>query len=596
MKQTIFILAISIFPITVFAESTLISPMIGGIDICQSAINKGMTNTYEAAKYCQSINETSSTLIEKKLSEFGPEKSKDGKFQMGYMLSFPLLSYVKINNDGSYEIDKEKIRYRLKLLHDTNRQAVIYLFSNHFSVSEGAKTEELITKIDSKNMMQLSDGTVPVDNYFSSKTYPWAINENNSLIDKIRKDAINEVLSQVCALDTVDKQKIRAVTVLGEVHYTFPDFFNGMGYRGEMKLTDYSEKSIKKFRSYLFEKYKSIKSLNDKIDSEYKSFDEINPPSKDINTVHLNNFFEHLDYASSGRLAIYGWAAGNNHGAAKIKIFIDGKDVGYAESGLSRMDVYQAMPTLGTSAVGYRYYLDFRKMSKGIHVVDVVHENNGKLTLMKSIDVPVIDRQQTKPVRVGEGVKLPEEKTMKFWNDYPESLKPVYYNPLSEEFYNFRKKEVANEIRKYADIVSSSCIGEDKTFSHQIAPMFNADWNEEKLAVEDSLKKNSYYNIGLNTYGSAFYGEYTFNWLKASGIERYGIPEAHPMVENEKVIYDALERHHNNGAIFISPYYFELKPESFGVDKEHEKFSISENNASYYSSNFYRALKGIMTE
>ncbi|HCM8115027.1 TPA: hypothetical protein N3515_003227 [Klebsiella quasipneumoniae] len=40
MKQTIFILAMSIFPVTVFSESTLISPMIGGIDICQSAIKK----------------------------------------------------------------------------------------------------------------------------------------------------------------------------------------------------------------------------------------------------------------------------------------------------------------------------------------------------------------------------------------------------------------------------------------------------------------------------------------------------------------------------------------------------------------------------
>ncbi|HBZ4249015.1 TPA: hypothetical protein MG551_19310 [Klebsiella aerogenes] len=301
MKQTIFILGMSILPITAFSESTLISPMIGGIDICQSAIKKGIRNTYEAAKYCQSINETSSTLIEKRLSEFGPEKSKDGKFQVGYMLSFPLLSYVNMNPDGSYKIDKAKIQYRIKLLHDTKRQAVIYLFSNHFSVSEGAKTEELISKLDSKNMMQLSDKIIPVDNYFSSKTYPWAINASNSLIDKIRKDTINEVLSQLCALDIIDKQKIRAVTVLGEVHYTFPDFFNGMGYHGKMKLTDYSDNSIKRFRNYLIEKYKNINSLNDNMGSEYKSFDEITPPSKDINTTHLNNFFEHLDYASSGK-------------------------------------------------------------------------------------------------------------------------------------------------------------------------------------------------------------------------------------------------------------------------------------------------------
>ncbi|VDA63382.1 hypothetical protein BANRA_01665 [Klebsiella pneumoniae] len=185
--------------------------------------------------------------------------------------------------------------------------------------------------------------------------------------------------------------------------------------------------------------------------------------------------------------------------------------MGYAESGLSRMDVYQAIPTLGTSAVGYRYYLDFRKMSKGIHVVDVVHDDNGKLTLMKSIDVPVMDRQQTKPVRVGEGIKLPEEKSMKFWNDYPETLQPVYYNPLSEDFITL-EKEVAREIQKYADI-KLIMHWEDRTFSHQIAPMFNADWNEEKLQLK-THKKNNHYNIGLNAYGSAFYGDYIFNWLK----------------------------------------------------------------------------------
>ncbi|HFO2504644.1 TPA: hypothetical protein ACHJH6_004558 [Klebsiella pneumoniae] len=64
--------------------------------------------------------------------------------------------------------------------------------------------------------------------------------------------------------------------------------------------------------------------------------------------------------------------------------------------------------------------------------------------------------------------------------------------------------------------------------------MFNADWNEEKIAVEDSLKKNNHYNIGLNAYGSAFYGDYIFNWLKTSGIESYGIPEVHPMIKTKK--------------------------------------------------------------
>lgn len=593
MRIMPFALAAALLPGAAVAD-TLISPMIGGLDVCPSVISKGITSTYDAATYCQSIHETSATLIEKKLAEFGPKKSADGKFQIGYMLSVPLLSYVDMKSDGSFSIDKEKIRYRLQLLKDTDRQAVVYLFSNHFSVSEKARTEDEISKADKNSLMQLSNGKVPIDGYFSSKTYPWAINADGSLIDKVRKAAVKEVLSQLCEMDDADKNKIRAVTVLGEVHYTFPDFFNGMGYKGKVQITDYSPESVKRFRQYLSGKYKNIDALNKELGSDFKSFDEINPPSKDINTDHLNNFFEHMDYASSGKLAIYGWAAGKSGKPAKIKVFIDGKDAGYAEAGLSRMDAYQAIPELGTSAVGYRYYLDFRKMSHGIHSVDVVHDDAGKMTLLKHLDVPVMDRQQTTPKQVGKAVPFPPEEKMRFWNDYPESMKAVYYNPLSEGFYNFRKAAVASEISEYADIVSHSCIGKDKTFSHQIAPMFNADWNQEKIAASDSLKKNSHYNIGMNTYGSAFYGDYTFNWLKASGITKYGMPEAHPMVESEKVIVDAINRHHKSGAVFISPYYVDIKPANFGVDKDHAKFEIKKGNKEYHSDSYFDAIRKVM--
>lgn len=594
MRIIPFVLAATAIPGAALAGDTLISPMVGGVEVCQSAINKGITSAYDAATYCESVNETSSSLLVKKLSEFGPQKSADGKFQVGYMLNFPLLSYVDIKEDGTFSINKKKISFRLKLLKDTNRQVVIYLFSNHFSASEKAKTEAAIAKADSSSMMQLSDGKVPIDGYFSSKIYPWAINADGSLIDKIRKSAMDEVLSQICSLDENDKNKIRAVTVLGEVHYTFPDFFSGMGYKGKMQITDYSSGSIKRFQKYLAQKYNSIEALNNRLGSEYKSFEEIYPPSKDINTDHLSSFFEHMDYASSGKLAIYGWAAGKDGKPAKIKVFVDAKDAGYAETGLNRMDVYQAIPSLGTSAVGYRYYLDFRNLSYGIHTVDIVHDDNGKLTLMKHLKVPVMDRQQTIPNPVGKGVDFPAETNMRFWNDYPESLKAVYYNPLSEEFYDFRKAAVAGEISEYADIVSSSCIGKDKTFSHQIAPMFNADWNEEKIAADNSLKKNSHYNIGMNTYGSAFYDDYTFDWLKKSGITKYGIPEAHPMVEDESIIYSALERHHNNGAAFISPYYIDIRPLSFGVDKDHAKFEVKEGNHNYYSDDYFKAIRHVM--
>lgn len=595
MKIKAITLLVSSFVSTAcYAGDTLISPMVGGLDVCPSAVSKGIKNAYEAAKYCESINETSSITLEKKLAEFGSRYSPDGRFQVGYTIGFPLLSYVNMNDDGSYTIDKDKIKFRLKLLKDTPRQAIVYLFSNHFSVSNNAETEGKIAKADNSSLMELSNGSSPIDGYFSSKTYPWAIDAKSSLIDKVRKDVIKEILYQVCNLDDANKEKIRAVTILGEVHYTYPDFFNGMGYNNKFEITDYSIAGVQRFQTYLKEKYKDIGGLNKAIGSTYSSFTEVYPPSKDINKDKLDNFFQHIDYASSGKLAIYGWAAEKDGGPVKVKIFLDGADNGYAEYGLNRMDVYQQKPELGRSSVGYRYLLDISKLKPGIHRVDVVRDNNGMLTLMKGIDVPVMDRMQTAPKVLSAGLKLPEEKEILFWNDYPETLKPVYYNPLSDEFYQFRKKSVAEEIRNYADLVGSSCIPKDKIFSHQIAPMFNGDWNLEKTAVTDSLKKNNSYNIGFNTYGSAFYGDVTFDWLKKNDISRYGIPEAHAMVSNKKLIVDAFDKHHAQGAFFISPYYIEIQPETFGVDKEHAKFNIENANAAYYSSSMFNAIKDIM--
>ena len=590
------LLAVTLIPSLVFASDTLISPMVGGLDICQSAIIKGITNSYDAEKYCRSINETSSSLLEKKLFEFGNKKSPSDKFQIGYTLGFPILSYVDMKSDGSFTINKDKIKFRIKLLKDTNRDAVVYLFSNHFSVTNHAETEEKIADIDKSSLMQLSDGKSPIDGYFSSKTYPWAINSDGTLIDKVRKATIKEILAQLCSMDETDKKKIRAVTVLGEVHYSYPDFFNGMGYKGIMQLTDYSPDSVAKFQEYLQSKYHNIEELNKYFNSDFPSFKDIYPPAKNINTDKLTNFFQHIDYASSGELAIYGWAAGKDGSPVKVKVFIDGTDAGYAEYGLNRLDVYQSMPSIRRASVGYRYYLDIKKLSHGIHTVDIVHDDNGKYTLMKHLEVPVMDRTQSAPETVGKAVTFPQEKDILFWNDYPESLKPVYYNPLSEEFYKFRKMNVTKEITEYANIVSSSCITKNRTFSHQIAPMFNGDWNQEKTAVSDSLKKNDAYYIGFNTYGAAFYGDVTFKWLKDSGITRYGIPEAHPMVESQKIISEALEKHHEMGAVFISPYYIELKPENFGDDKEHGKFKIAPNNTQYYSSATYNAIKEAMAK
>lgn len=104
-----------------------------------------------------------------------------------------------------------------------------------------------------------------------------------------------------------------------------------------MQLTDYSPDSVAKFQDYLQSKYHNIEELNKSFNSDFPSFKDIYPPAKNINTDKLTNFFQHIDYASSGELAIYGWAAGKDGSPVKVKVFIDGTDAGYAEYGLNRL-------------------------------------------------------------------------------------------------------------------------------------------------------------------------------------------------------------------------------------------------------------------
>ncbi|OCG18724.1 hypothetical protein A9G22_05065 [Gilliamella sp. App2-1] len=66
---------------------------------------------------------------------FGNFKSVNGKFQISYVISLPLLCYAVMEQKGEIKINKKKISYQLKLLKDSMLPVVIYLFSNYFSVS-----------------------------------------------------------------------------------------------------------------------------------------------------------------------------------------------------------------------------------------------------------------------------------------------------------------------------------------------------------------------------------------------------------------------------------------------------------------------------
>jgi len=582
------------------AETTLIAPMMEGLRGCKSASDNLQINSSDlAVELCRQRKESAATLVEEKLSEIGPESSVSGRFKLGYTLGMPLLSYVDIE-DKETPINRGRIRDDLRIISQSERELVLYIFSNHFVGSDQIDAAELISS-DSQSLMQLASGRSPTDKYFNSAIYPWSVGNPKSKIREYRTASLKAVVDEMCKLPVKDRVKIRAITTLGEVHHFFPQFKSGMSYDGGYQITDYSESSVAEFRAWLESKFSNIDMLNAQLSSNFKSFGDINPPSKNINKDHLNSFFEHIDAYSHGVIPFYGWAYHEEGKLFDIYVYLNGQYVGVADTNLTRLDVEQSIKELNNSNVGYRYNLDFTRLPKGVHKVELRFISEGKASALGEYELVVMGRTQTSPVSIvqQELIRVDDKKpkNIRYWSDHPKNLTAVFYNPLSKLWNEFREIQIKNEIEYYARILKSSCMDGSKVFSAQIAPMFNGSWNSNFFATAESLKKNENYSLGINLYGGIVYGDHFFDWLSHQQHNRYGVPEMHPMTsQNPDVMVEAMSRHNLNGAVFLSPYYISLQPRRFGFDQEHGKFKISPDNNHYGSTQYFKALQMIMQQ
>ncbi|MCP5207407.1 MAG: beta-galactosidase [Hahellaceae bacterium] len=600
MRSTLRMVGISflIFSAALRAEFTLIAPMVEGLNACKSAAeNLQIMDGNAAVQYCKSKNESAATLLEDELMKIGPKVSADGQFGLGYTLNMPLLSYIEVAND-EMNVNRDLIKQDLQLLSDSDRKVVLYLFANHFVSGGAVATAEALSK-DPGSVMQLADGSVPGDKYFDTGVIPWSLGNAASKVRQAKTLAMNAVIDEVCHLPQSDIDKIHAATTLGETHHMFPNFKSGMGYGETYKITDYSAYSVDAFQQWLKAKYGRIESLNAKLQSQYESFSQIVPPSKNIKTDKLNSFFEHIDPYAHGSIPFLGWAYDKTGKDFEILAYLNGQYVGDAAVGMTRLDVAQSIPELDDSNVGYRYDLDFSSLPPGVHVVELRFFQDGKTSLLKKYSIAVMDRRQSEPEVVEQHVLVSVDSAstggIRFWADHPKDLIALFYNPLARLWNDFREQQVTSEIEFFAQILESSCLGKERIFSAQIGSMYNATWNPHFFAADDSLKKNSHYSLGVNLYGGVVYGDFLFNWLAENQHTKYGIPEMHPMTLQEPVeLVSAIRRHQRYGAWFISPYFMSVKPDRFGLDPEHEKYRVSAENHQWGSAEYFQALKIIM--
>jgi hypothetical protein len=543
----------------------LIAPHIDGVTFCDSVVNDPKIVTEEqAAAACTVRGQNSAGRINKLLDSIGPALSPSGHFALGYLLDMPLMRYYTKEVGKGWVPDKRAIQTTLSTISDVNRPVVIYLSANHFTDGGIELSNELAA--NPVNLMWTKSGPLKSDAYFDISLHAWTLVDPDAPITVMRRTIFNAVLDEICRLNEKTRSRIAGVSVLGEIHQLYTTFPDKQGYDAGFDITDYSPQAIAGFHEYLAAKFGSIAALDTAAGAAFRSFDEVPAPSKDIRHDMLKSFFEHIDPFAAGVVAIQGWAFDPSGAVTHIAVYLDGKLRGTVPANLNRSDVPEAVPSITTPNVGWRYNLDYHAEAPGVHTLEVFRvAGGGRLIRMTKRGLTVVARDQgpsrqlpSAPVDADD----PDPKSpVQSYIDGPPPLTPLFYNPVARWWLEYRNKVVADYIKSFADLAGKSCLSHDVIFSHQLAPQLNSSWDSDLMAVDASQVPNASYHQGTTLYGGAAFGQAFFDWKNALGWKEYAVAELHPRFNLPLAGFEKMfEDHRNAGARYVAPYFMSIKP------------------------------------
>ncbi len=579
----------------------LIAPMLEAASFCQEAVDDStVSNDDDAAFLCASKHVTGASRISEALHDIGPKTSPSGRFELGYTLSVPLFRYFRLR-DGRWTLDTSTLNANLQVISEVDRRVVVYLSSNHFT-DAGAKLSAELAR-DARNLMWNATGPLVPDDYFNHPVIAWTLSDPSAPITRMRKQAFRAALDAICALPEASRGRIAAVSVLGEVHDLFPGLMRGPGFNVPVKdVTDYSPLALLGFREWLARRYRRIEALNSEMGSSFTSFDEVDPPSRDIRQQPLSSFFEHIDAYAAGRVPVHGWINDARNRALTVTVLLDGKVSDTATTALSRTDVIEALPGLKNPNVGFRYDLDFRSVPVGIHVLEVMVSVAGaKPLLLSRRDLVVVDRTQSTPSRLAQPASdaepMSSDTSLSGYLDGPAPDASILYNPLARLWLEYRNQVVRNYVEQFADIAGQSCIPKDKIFSHQVTPALTPNWNGDLFAADASKLPSSFYAPGTTLYGGAAFSPAFARMKRDLGWNRYGVGELHPIAKLTAAQYQGMfEMHRTEGAEFVAPYYLSLTPSRIKSASALTRFRLASDNRTYGSDAYLQSIKNIMKQ
>lgn len=570
----------------------LLAPMIGAIEPCiRAADNTGDALTAS----CVGPKGSAAALLESTLRALEPAVGT-ATYPLGYTLPVPLLGLFQAGTDG-WSIDQGQVERLARTVRDSPRPLILYLFSTHFAAEVPIEAE---LARDPANLAATRDGPLPPDRYYGAPLYNWSFARTDNALTRRREQAATAVLDAVCRLDAPVRARIQGVTLLGELHHLFPDFQAGMGFDGPYRVSDYSATSVTDFRTFLRARFADIAALNRALDSDYRSFDEVQPPARDIRSEPLTRYTEHIDAFAHGTLPISGWLHAENTGPHWVRIYRDGALVSRTRVGLSRQDVLAAKPEFGTAEVGWRWDMDFRRLPAGLHRIDVLLERaDGAPVHLGTREIAIMDKRQSTPVlapQIALAAHRPVPAGLQFHIDQPHALAAYYYNPLAPLWHTFRGQQVVNYLKHFDALVARSCLANTPRYTHQIMPFANPSWDANKFAIDASLQADTGMRLGISLYGEATDGNSFFEWQARQRHRAYGITEFHPLRPlPPSAMQTLLARHAAQGAQFLS---FFLEPRWNGalVERTHNIFSFDPDNPRFGSDQLYRSVQQVLAQ
>ncbi len=169
---------------------------------------------------CSGPNASAAHLVESTLRYLQPQPPETAAWQLGYTLQVPLLALLQ-PEQNAWQVNQQAIDNIVRTVRDNPRPLVLYLFSTHFSVN--APIEPVLAQ-NPANIAYTPQGPLPLDTYYGQPIYPWSVARTDNPVTQYRVRVAQALLQSLCTLPRSARNRIKGITLLGEVHQLFPNF------------------------------------------------------------------------------------------------------------------------------------------------------------------------------------------------------------------------------------------------------------------------------------------------------------------------------------------------------------------------------------